>query len=388
MKSAWIVTQFLRALVHRRRDSAPGRDVVNSILVVELTRLGDVLSMLPAVRLLVSRYPAATIHLFVDEAYASLLRGLDLEIVVHGIVSSASFTGLMLAVWQARRLGVCLSCSMSPAKRNVVVTLSSGSRFKVGYLRSVDSLAHYHARTHVEARGFAIKEESFSGGDSPENIEERGLRVCTGLGLSPPPAADLRQMLRPETVTALGTKLGVQGKLPLGEYVVVHPFSGWSYRSWSPGNFFTLAHLLNSRLGVDVVFLFSVQESTEWEKSLKHWGGESRPRVFASDDLLESAVLLEGAALFVGNDSGPLHLAACLGVPRIGLFGPSSPSLTAPRAGNGTYLYKPVECSPCEQVKCVRPDSPCINLITPDEAYGAAVKALQSHRPTLSAAHG
>ena len=384
MKPLWTITQVLRGLPNRRRDSVPRADEIDSLLVVELTRLGDVLSMLPAVRLLVSAYPFAIIHLFVDELYAPLLRGLELDIQVHGIPASATAAGLLRAIRTARKLNVRLACSMSPAKRNVILTMSSGSRFKVGYLHAVHSLVHYLSQARVESRGFALQADISCGAD---NIEERGLKVCLGLGLRPDgplPPLELRAGLCDEVMD----RPGMQGALPNGDYVVIHPFSGWRYRSWSLANYFDLARLLTSRMEVEVVFLFVPRERTEWEKSLKYWGGEPQPRVFSSGDLLESAVLMKGAALFVGNDSGPLHLAACLGIPRIGLFGPSSPSLTAPRAGNGTYMYKEVDCSPCAQTQCIRPETPCIDLIDVDEVFEAALQAVQNRRPTRSAAHG
>jgi heptosyltransferase II len=74
-------------------------------------------------------------------------------------------------------------------------------------------------------------------------------------------------------------------------------------------------------------------------------GPETVPR------LRDAAALLERCRLFVGNDSGPMHLAAALGVPTLGLFGPGSPRSTAPRGSPGSVatLGGDYPCSPCRQ---------------------------------------
>lgn len=66
--------------------------------------------------------------------------------------------------------------------------------------------------------------------------------------------------------------------------------------------------------------------------------------------LPELAALLSGAALFIGNDSGPLHLAEACGVPSISFFGPETPNLYGPRGEKHTVFYDRPHCSPCLNV--------------------------------------
>jgi ADP-heptose:LPS heptosyltransferase len=64
--------------------------------------------------------------------------------------------------------------------------------------------------------------------------------------------------------------------------------------------------------------------------------------------LTETAALLKKCCLFIGNDSGPLHLAAALNVPTIGLFGPTAPRQFYPyKSIKHTFIYKNLPCSPC-----------------------------------------
>jgi heptosyltransferase-2 len=116
--------------------------------------------------------------------------------------------------------------------------------------------------------------------------------------------------------------------------------------------------------------------------------GEPRVRFFPSADILKTAALLRDADLFIGNDSGPLHLAALLEVPLIGLFGPASPELTAPLSARGSFLYHQVACSPCSQTVCIMPDNSCMRRITPEDVLTAVAEELERASGHRSARHG
>ena len=99
--------------------------------------------------------------------------------------------------------------------------------------------------------------------------------------------------------------------------------------------------------------------------------------VVASSDMLDVALLMNEASLVVGNDSGPLHLAAALGIPTVGMYGPASPALTGPLNSRGLYLYHKVECSPCDQRMCIRPENPCMGLHEVDQVFREVARLLQ-----------
>ncbi len=62
--------------------------------------------------------------------------------------------------------------------------------------------------------------------------------------------------------------------------------------------------------------------------------------------------LLSACRLFIGNDSGAMHVAGAVGVPVIGIFGPTDPEGTRPMTSQFTLIREPVECSPCFLRKC------------------------------------
>jgi ADP-heptose:LPS heptosyltransferase len=314
----------------------------------------------------------------VNEQYASFVRSTGAPCEVHSIRRAESVLGFLKAVVFVRRLKTDLALSMSPPKRNAAVTLTSGAPRKVGYLTYVHSLTPYLESTPVESFGCTLPRREFYG---LENIEERSLKVCKSLGIlseSVQHRVDLDENITDWKWSALCGRY----RLPRKKFVVMHPFSGWKFRSWSIERFNQLAQKILLLLDYGVVFLCEKGEEKLLDASKQRFAQRDDVFFFASDDLVETAALVRHASLFVGNDSGPLHLAAALGVRVVGLFGPASPQLTAPRNAIGVLHYERVECSPCNQCTCIRPTDSCMTLISPEYVF-ESVKRLLSRESAV-----
>lgn len=79
--------------------------------------------------------------------------------------------------------------------------------------------------------------------------------------------------------------------------------------------------------------------------------------------LLTFAAMCESATLFIGNDSGPFHIAAAMGTKSIALFGPGDP-VFHPHQTNAQFIHHILECNPCDMVHCKYKENPCIRRIT------------------------
>jgi ADP-heptose:LPS heptosyltransferase len=111
-------------------------------------------------------------------------------------------------------------------------------------------------------------------------------------------------------------------------------------------------------------------------------GAETARQVLSCGEfsLTELRALLDRASLFIGGDSGPLHVAATTGVPIVGLFGPTLPIRSAPWRAD-TCITESVDagalpCRPCEQRVCEPGDFRCLTSITPAHVVEAAERAL------------
>ncbi len=110
--------------------------------------------------------------------------------------------------------------------------------------------------------------------------------------------------------------------------------------------------------------------SAAWRDDLV--GGPAVVDRVGRTDLSEVAALLRDAAVYVGNDSGLMHLAAALGAPTVGIFGSSSPAWTAPR-GRRTAVVAATgfPCQPCYRPEC-RHETFCLDTVSPEEVLAVA----------------
>ena len=373
---------LLRSVALSRKRVELHPESVQSLTIIELTRLGDVIAILSAIAPLARRFGGATVHLIVDDRFVSLLQGFQLPATIHGISRSLTIAGSIRGLRLVRSLNPDIALSMSPANRNAFLALAGGARFAAGYLGYSKSLVPGTPAMEVETAGFkAASDES----QSPETLSKRGARVCRIFGIDLEPPSDV--LLRPEVAQRVRLLLQRDRAVPLEDYVVIHPFSHWEYRSWSTLKYVSLARAIVSRFGCHVIFIGAPHEEERLQWIRQQCGPDDRFDSFSPHDLLQSAVLIKGASLFVGNDSGPLHLAAALGIKVIGLFGPASPDLTAPCTKDGTFIYRKLECSPCGQLRCVRPTDSCMMKITAEEVIAEAFRMYESGHPVSRSAH-
>ncbi len=104
-------------------------------------------------------------------------------------------------------------------------------------------------------------------------------------------------------------------------YAVLHPMASTPDKTWPSSNFVAVAEHLDKRLSLEPVFIAGPGESLDAFSSY---------RCLAGAPLEEIKSLLAGASLFIGNDSGPAHMAAAFGLPVVVLFGSSDPEIWSP----------------------------------------------------------
>lgn len=148
------------------------------------------------------------------------------------------------------------------------------------------------------------------------------------------------------------------------------------FRRWPRENFEELAGRLRRDLGLGVVLVGDASERAMLE-GIARAAGEG-VAVAAGPPLRHIAAVIAMCRVFVGNDSGPLHIAAALGVPVVGIYGPTNDVRTAPYGPEHTVLTASVACRPCyafgERFSCEFDQVMCLELIDVDVVL-EAVKA-------------
>lgn len=140
--------------------------------------------------------------------------------------------------------------------------------------------------------------------------------------------------------------LASEGFAPGERFAIIHPFAAIPQRGWHLEDFARLAALLGED-GLRVAVLGAPRERGIFEQSRDLFNGCAD--LVGKNDLRTSMALLRRAALFVGNDSGIMHLAAAAGTPLVALFGPQSPVKFGPWSERARIIYKQFPCSPCRQ---------------------------------------
>lgn len=344
---------------------------INNILFIEVSKLGDVVALLPTIRCFQQNIPKAQLHFAVDTRYVSVVRTFVPSAVIYSLDKTDSFSGILSAVQSLLEIRFDLICSMSPSLRNAFLAFRLNSTFKAGYFESYSAYTPFLFKNHIKSYGIS---KTHSQTFYKENIEERGLKICKHLQMELN-----RHILFSKPVNVPISNSIEKSSIAKSPFVVMHPFSGWEYRNWKAERYAELAKQIIRETGFNVVIIGSENEKIESEKlktSIMHPG-----KVFPifNHNLDDMIAIISKSKIFIGNDSGPLHLASALNIPSIGLFGPATPALTAPKKLDNFYFHKKVDCCPCDQTKCVRPDSPCIDLITVQEVAQKSIHYLNEY---------
>jgi len=150
-------------------------------------------------------------------------------------------------------------------------------------------------------------------------------------------------------------------------------FSSITQRGWPHANFALLAARLKAR-GYRVLIMGGPGDRQTFY-DVRSLFGEDVVDLVGSCNLRVTMALLRKCTIFVGNDSGIMHLAAAAGIPMVALFGPQSPVKFGPWSDKSRVIYKSFACSPCRQkffTECKpseRQRPACIEAITVDEVF-------------------
>ena len=161
-----------------------------------------------------------------------------------------------------------------------------------------------------------------------------------------------------------------------GPYAVIHPAALMETKRWEARKFRELARWLSNQGLAPILTCGPGEESSVAEVAK----GLPSPQILLGLGIPELAELIRGAKLYVGNDSGPMHLAAAVGTPILALWGSSDSTRWRPWSADHTVVQNPFECNPCPGYRClVAPTPLCIESVTVEQAVAAAEQLLKNH---------
>ncbi len=206
--------------------------------------------------------------------------------------------------------------------------------------------------------------------DEPVHMVQYYSELMEGLGIptSPP---EIRLSVTSEEATRGRELLARAGLDPGRPLVILNPGAAYGpAKRWPQGRFSALAGILQERRGAEIAVTGTAEDRPA---AAAICAGLKRPAadLTGKTTLRELLGVIRAAAVFVTNDSGPMHLANALRVPVVALFGPTDPAFTAPYHDPRTILKKDVVCWPCLYRRCPY-DHRCLAGISAEETAAAA----------------
>jgi predicted lipopolysaccharide heptosyltransferase III len=347
------------------------------ILLVRLRQIGDVVFTTPAIHALRRRFPAAHLTYLVEPAAAPVVIGnphLNEVIVaprVHG------WRGVRDDLALARRLRAArydLAIDFHGGPRASLLAWLSGAPVRIGY--------------EVAARGWmytvrVARPRQLRPRHSVEN--QWDLLAPLGIGPADRVAFPVEMTVDAAAAATVADRLARAGVNAGDRLVVVHVSAGNPFRRWPIAHFVALVETLVTDDPRRRIVLTSGPSEHEAATLVMAGAravlGAAADRVLSCGEfsLAELRALLDRAALYIGGDSGPLHIAATTRVPVVGLYGPTLPVRSAPwrdaRVGTESVDAGELPCRPCDQRVCAPGDFRCLMLITPAQVADAVRRA-------------
>jgi heptosyltransferase-3 len=339
------------------------------ILIIRLRSLGDVVMLTPALAALRAWRPDLRLSVLVEPPFAPVLEGNPAvaDILLHRDFFSTA------ASLRRRRFPVTFNQHGGPTSAFLTAVAGSPSRIcwshcRFGFLYNqripdvgaLDSRQHFHTVEHRLT-------QFYWAGLPPSSI---------------PPAQVFPQ---PDAVASVEQLLAANGVGPHSPFAVLHPGAAYFTKRWALEHFAAAAQWLHSqhRLAPVIVLGAGERELVSTVRRLF----PSPAVVFDSLSLRELIALISRARLFLGNDSGPAHLATAAGRPVAVIFGSSDSVTWKPWQVPHRVVQNDFPCNPCPGDRCYAfPEPRCILSITPEQVREACDALLAETQPVATAA--
>jgi lipopolysaccharide heptosyltransferase II len=362
-------------------------------LLVRLRLIGDVVFTTPLLRVLRRTHPDAHLTYLVEPLAAPVVEGnphVD-EILIIPKRSGVRRWADDLA-WarrlRARRFDLAIDLHGGP--RSAFLTWASGAPQRVGYRMA----GHSWMYTRVVNRPDDLH---------PRHSVLKQWDLLTPLGVEPAsPARDAVEMAEdPDASARIDAVLRQAGIGPLHRLLVLHVSAGNPFRRWPPESFAAAIVELARRDPARRFMVTSGPSDADAARAIVDRAGAQLGPAAGSAvshgqfGVAELRALAARAAVYIGGDSGPLHIAATTHTPIVALFGPTLPERSMPWRDPRWFAEAidagPLPCRPCHQRHCEPGDFRCLTGISPDRVVAAVERALMRRgplRPAPSAAEG
>ncbi|ODS34325.1 MAG: putative heptosyltransferase [Candidatus Scalindua rubra] len=345
------------------------------ILIVRLSAIGDVVHVLPALRLLRSHFPESKIAWLVEDKASDILTDHpDIDDVIifprkkwqreilkaNGTVNTLS--DILSFYKKLRKECYDLVIDFQGNLKSGIMNLITGSGNRLGFGRGYCKEFNY-LFTQYQAYPPSKKMHKI----------EKNLLLLKELGIE-------TNFLRPEFPVSKEDEeyvskfidTNINYSLPI---IIIHPGTSkfGSYKQWPILNYALLADMILETYKANVIFTWGPNEFDVVYEIVKNMKHKAFPAC-ETKSIKQLIELLKRARLFIGGDTGPLHIASILDIPIVAIYGPKDPTIYGPYNGKSIVIKKDVPCSPCKKRTCSDPI--CMTSILPEDVFHGVSKLI------------
>jgi lipopolysaccharide heptosyltransferase II len=326
------------------------------VLAVRLGAIGDVVNALVFATAL--REARADVHVgwVVHPLAAPLVEGHPCVDRVHLWRRGGGLAELARLVREIRRERYEVAVDLQRIQKSAFLARAAGAPRVVGYDRArTKELSWLWTKERLDPRG------------ATRHMVEHYLEFARHLGAAP--ARPRHLFPADEAADAWAERLvGELGGAP----VLVNLGASKPANRWPPERFGALAAALAGELRVPVAFTGGPGDRDAAASARTAAGAAAVRDLVGATSLRELLALARRARLFVGCDTGPMHLAAAVGTPVVALFGPADPARTGPYGAGHRVVRTPPACAPCNRKTCNQPRHACMEDVTVAQVLAAA----------------
>ncbi len=333
---------------------------MKKILLIKLRYLGDVVLCTPVLQRIREGFPDSHITFLVNSGTEGVLRG-NANLDEIWTLPSRSWTSQFAFIRRLRKAKFNVVLDFTDGDRSAILSFASGASTRIGYNRehrwrkilyTEIVSGEYEAMHMVEYHGLALKYLGIEPGrgSNPE-IPVDPLALEGG----DPELVELYSQDRP--------------------FALIHPTARYVFKAWPLERFAALVDWLHKQ-GIRVALVGGKREVLIGQQIVNL--SQSKPlNLMGRTTISQLTALMQKCSLLIGNDAGPIHMAAAVGCPVLALFGPTNPAVWGPRGSFVQFIYKEMDCRACFYPGCSRGEESCMQKISVDEVCQTARSMLQ-----------
>jgi predicted lipopolysaccharide heptosyltransferase III len=335
-----------------------GQPFVKRILLIKLRYLGDVVLSTPILPLLRKQFPEAKMTFLVNPGTAAVLQGNPYLDEVW-VLPRQSWWQQLRFLQHVRNAKFDTVIDLTDGDRSAFLSWVTGAPVRLGYNRDRRWRGKFYSQVLPSAYGSM-------------HMVEYHQQAIAGLGIK-------ESVGEPEVY--IHSEVRQQDKEEFGDFsakgqplVLLHPTARYVFKAWPLERFAAVADWLSGQ-GIHVALIGSQREILIGQQIInltKH-----KPvNLMGKTRLSQLPVLMKRSHLLIANDGGPMHMAAAVGCPVVGLFGPTDPAVWGPRGSKVKVIYKGVNREECLHPGCSRGEESCMHQISVEEVCQAAQSML------------